>query len=422
MVNFSQFITNYFMSISPIYLNYFGYLFVFISAILEAIPFFGILLPGQTIIILSGILAYANLLNLYWLLVFASLGSIIGDLIAFLIGKKYGISFVKKYGKYMLINDSRNKKLKKLIKTNLGKTILVGRFNSISRAFVPFIAGAVDVKFLRFMFYNIISGILWGSTWVLVGYFAGKSFEVVVKYLSYGILIATILSIILWYLFKYLKDKKLIFSKSDTWIIVINTISIFIFSKIIEDFLNNEILINLDKFISLYIVNFYSIFLNNLFLFITSLGAGFYLILITLFITWNLYKSKDYNNIYFFLSSILTSFILVSLIKNLIGRLRPENALINLGSYSLPSGHATITMIISLCIYFIYRNDFKNSRYNFYFILTLISYPLLVGFSRIYLNVHYFSDIIAGFSLGIIIVTSIYLIQKLLLKRNNLKF
>ena len=105
--------------------------------------------------------------------------------------------------------------------------------------------------------------------------------------------------------------------------------------------------------------------------------------------------------------------IIVYFIKSIVKRKRPyhnnfiinksninhgdEKIKLNSDSYSFPSGHASI----SLLLYFILRRKYKNYNY----ILPII--PILVGFSRIYLGVHYITDVICGFILGSIYYTLI---------------
>ena len=416
----SNYILNYFKSIPVELLHSLGYVLVFFSAIFEAIPIFGTLIPGQSLIILSGFLASQGLMNIYFLLVIASIGSIIGDIIAFEMGKHWGEKFLKKYGEYVLINEKRNKKLKKLIKKNLGKSIFIGRYNSVTRAFVPFICGSLKIKYLNFLYWNILTGILWGSTWVLVGYFAGKSFEIVAKYIGLGILVATIISIVFWVLFKYLKEKKHIFTKYQLPILITNIISLYIFSKMLEDILDLEFITIIDNWISSHIMQLWNPILNKIMIFITYFADTITIIFISIFIFIYLYKKNKKLDSYFYLLNIVSGLILVMVIKNLISRIRPQEQLISMTNYAFPSGHSTFSAIVALSIYFIYKDIFKKNLKNKYLLL-LFLYPLIIGFSRIYLNVHWFSDVIGGLSLGVFIVTFNYLIFEYLkkIKKSN---
>ncbi len=133
-------------------------------------------------------------------------------------------------------------------------------------------------------------------------------------------------------------------------------------------------------------------------LFIAAITATDYgLIVSALVILILLYKKRrDYAIL---LTVAMTGgWVIEFLLKILFHRARPENALIHLSGYSFPSGHAIMSTIFFLCIiYFIKGN--KQGLFNYALIVSTLMI-LLVGFSRLFLNVHWFSDVIAGFLLG----------------------
>ena len=92
-----------------------------------------------------------------------------------------------------------------------------------------------------------------------------------------------------------------------------------------------------------------------------------------------------------------------NVIKLIFVRERPDiNPLMVENGYSFPSGHSMMSMILyGYLIYFIY-NNFKGKKYKWILITCLLILILCIGFSRIYLGVHYVSDVIGGFVLGIV--------------------
>ena len=121
------------------------------------------------------------------------------------------------------------------------------------------------------------------------------------------------------------------------------------------------------------------------------------LILIILFLIRKKYKT---SLIIAFVS--LSSLGLMTLLKNLFHRLRPGNPLITQGvsGYSFPSGHALMSVVFyGLLIWWIV----KYRPHNFWWklvIIFLVFLMFLIGFSRIYLRVHYTTDVLAGFCIG----------------------
>ncbi len=139
---------------------------------------------------------------------------------------------------------------------------------------------------------------------------------------------------------------------------------------------------------------------------ITNLGgtvALFYIALITVVILLLYHRKKD--GIVVALNLMISSLICM-ILKNMIQRPRPpvEERLIVEDGYSFPSGHATNSMafyLLAICL--IYQNV-KNKKLRNVLCLILGIFPILIGFSRVYVRVHYASDMIAGFCLGMMCV------------------
>lgn len=155
--------------------------------------------------------------------------------------------------------------------------------------------------------------------------------------------------------------------------------------------------------------------LNSIFKFVTHFADTISIIIISVIIFIYLHYKKNKFDSYFYLTNIILGLLLVELIKNLIGRIRPQEQLISMTNYAFPSGHSTFSAIVALSIYFIYKDIYKKNLKHKYLLL-LFLYPLIIGFSRIYFNVHWFSDVIGGLSLGVFIVTFNYLIFEYLKK------
>ena len=188
-------------------LIYWGYWIILLAAMLDASPFFGLLVPGQIFVIIGGFLVKTGVLKIGDVIFVSALGAIIGDFIGYLLGKEYGYSFIARFGKYFFFKKERFEKVKRLMNHHTGKTLIVGRFNSLARSFAPFIAGSTNVSFLKFSIYNIIGGISWAISFVMIGYVSGKSYEIVSQYVGKFIFIAIVLSILIVYLYRFIKKK-----------------------------------------------------------------------------------------------------------------------------------------------------------------------------------------------------------------------
>ncbi|SIT93846.1 phosphatase PAP2 family protein [Pontibacter indicus] len=109
-----------------------------------------------------------------------------------------------------------------------------------------------------------------------------------------------------------------------------------------------------------------------------------------------------------------TSTMLNQLLKRLFERPRPVTAMLEQSGLSFPSGHAMIGgSFYGLLIYIVWR-EVKHPFWRWCWVLLLTVLLLLIGYSRIYLNVHYATDVLAGYALGIIwLLLAIYFMKKL---------
>lgn len=166
------------------------------------------------------------------------------------------------------------------------------------------------------------------------------------------------------------------------------------------------VLQNIDNTIYNEIKNWQSKELTQGFKAITNLGGTvglFYIALVTIFILLLCHKRKIGIAIAL---NLMISSIAYMLLKSMIQRPRPpvEERLIEETGYSFPSGHSTNSMAFYLLVICLIYQNVKNEKLRNALCLILSIFPIVIGFSRVYLRVHYMSDMIAGFCLGIMCV------------------
>ena len=111
----------------------------------------------------------------------------------------------------------------------------------------------------------------------------------------------------------------------------------------------------------------------------------------------------------------LGGFLIIYLMKIWFQRVRPPDPLIgHLSNYSFPSGHATSGFVFyGMLLFLLWKTSMKNI-YKYLIGVVLISFALLIGFSRIYLRVHYTSDVMAGFCIGLAwMALSVWVLEKM---------
>ena len=391
-------------------IDHWGYLILFLSAVVETLPVLGTFIPGHTVVFFSGFLAYAGIFRLDAAIVVAFAGAVTGDLLAYIIGRKYGHDFIIRYGKYFFLNEKRYEKTKAMIEEHAGKTLIIGRFGSFTRALTAFIAGTSKVKFHKFIFYAIIGGAAWASSSVLVGYFFGQGFETAAKYFGWFIAIAIVAIVLIILGYRLLNKRRHIFIKYHVYYLTLNALSIYVFFKMVEDYFDKESTYRFDLWLNQSIYLIWQPWLNELMVFISAVFSPEVLLTIALAVAvYFLIKQKRYQAGLIFIS-MGGGLILGAIFKWLINRPRPVDGLVLESGLSLPSQHALMALIFFSLVLYIFSEKIKNIWLRYFFIAGNIFLIASVGFSRIYLKVHWFSDCIAGFALGLFWLTFLILV------------
>lgn len=180
---------------------------------------------------------------------------------------------------------------------------------------------------------------------------------------------------------------------------IILLICIIILYAIIEDLFNKETLF-IDLFIyKLIVLSMRNDMLTIIFKAMTNLGGAYCLIIIAILCAIFIKNKKIAFAIPI---NLILSTMLNLVLKNIVERPRPIGyRLIDETGYSFPSGHSMISSAFyGLIIYFIWKNV-KNAKLKYISCILLALLILLIGISRIYLGVHYASDVIGGFTISI---------------------
>lgn len=197
---------------------------------------------------------------------------------------------------------------------------------------------------------------------------------------------------------KELKEKiKAFAAKNLKWIILF--ICLIGFLALAEDVFNKEIMqgdIIGYKLISTYLI---SDFVTPIAKFITNLGGAIFLVCIAVILFATIKNKKMGASIVINLCIIT---ILNQLLKQILQRPRPEEfRIINESGYSFPSGHSMISMAFYGYLIYLIQENIKNKYIKWALSIFLGLLIVSIGISRIYLGVHYTSDVLAGFLISI---------------------
>jgi membrane-associated protein len=152
---------------------YLGLWFVVFAETGLAVGFF---LPGDSLLVVSGLFAAANKLNVWLTMLAFFLGSVIGDSTGYWTGRFMGTTLFNRESS-RIFKPSRVARAHAFFEKYGVKTVILARFVPIVRTFAPLVVGAAEMPYSRFLPFSIIGGLLWISSMVLAGYFLGGVIE-----------------------------------------------------------------------------------------------------------------------------------------------------------------------------------------------------------------------------------------------------
>lgn len=151
----------------------YGYWAVFGLVGLESL---GIPLPGETILIAAGTYAgHTHRLSVWGIFAGACVGAIIGDNVGFWIGDKGGYRLLRRYGRYVRVDETKMKIGRYIFDRHGGKVVFFGRFVSVLRTYAAFLAGTNRMRWRNFLIFNAAGGIVWSAIYAFVSYAVGNT-------------------------------------------------------------------------------------------------------------------------------------------------------------------------------------------------------------------------------------------------------
>jgi membrane protein DedA with SNARE-associated domain/membrane-associated phospholipid phosphatase len=173
------------------------YALVGVLAFLETGAFVGLVAPGETVVIAGGVVAGQGEIDLLPLIGLVWACAVLGDTTSFFIGRRLGRGFLERHGPRFRITPERLDRVESYFGRHGGKTILIGRFIGLVRALAPFVAGSSGLAYGRFIPFSIVGCGLWASLFCVLGYLFWRSFDMVARIagqatLAFGVTAAVI--------------------------------------------------------------------------------------------------------------------------------------------------------------------------------------------------------------------------------------
>lgn len=160
----------------------YGYLAVALAIGIESA---GIPFPGETTLVVAAALAARGHLDITGVIAAAAFGAIVGDNIGYWFGYRFGRRLITRYGRYVGLTAERLAYAERFFHRHGDKTVFLGRWFALLRAYAAFLAGLHAMPFRTFFLYNALGGVAWALCFGLLGYLFGAYAEVVMRRLGW---------------------------------------------------------------------------------------------------------------------------------------------------------------------------------------------------------------------------------------------
>ena len=430
------------------------YLLVGGLAFLETGAFVGLVAPGESAILVGGVVAGQGEINVVVLIAIVWVCAVMGDSLSFWLGRRLGRGFLIRHGARVKITEDRVEQVERFFDRHGGPTILIGRFVGLVRALAPFVAGASRMRYRRFLPYDIIGAGLWGTTFVMLGYVFWRSFDQVATYAGQGafalgtLIVVTVGGIVAY---RYLKvpenrataaawieeqaDRPLVrpFARAAvgayrtvlapvgrrlrqpvrfawarltpgelglelTSLLAVTLVGGFVFGGL-ASLLGSDPLLNSDRDALGYADDVRSRLGVDIAKALSLIGSTPVIVVVTVAALVYLWRRSRIAEAVAIASGTILVYAGVAITKAISDRPRPPDPLTEAAGSSFPSGHAAHA-IVFVAIAVGVAHAFPRFVHRAAFVLAAIILAGLIGLSRIYLRVHNLSDVVGGWALG----------------------
>jgi membrane protein DedA with SNARE-associated domain/membrane-associated phospholipid phosphatase len=418
------------------------YALVAFFAFAETGAFIGLVAPGETVMLLGGAVAGQGTINVYVLIALAWTCACAGDVTSFFLGRRLGREFLLQHGPRFGFSHERLHQVEDFFSRHGGKTIFLGRFVGFVRAFAPFIAGSSGMRFRQFFPYSVLGCGIWIGIVVVIGYVFSKSIDTAIKYAGKGaVLLGALIVVVVgavwatrflrvpenrrqavrwmddhaatrWitaFARRHEKGLRLIgdrltpggkFGLEVTSLLAVLAVALFVLVAYIVVIGENPAPTPGDETAIEVAETLRCGFLTDFSKVITFLGSGAFVWSLTAICAAALAWRRRWTEVCVLLAGMVLIQVGFSEIKAAVDRPRPPEPLVGTHGSSFPSGHAAHSVIyVWLATTIVVRLRPGMARATLVVVVGIVL-TALVGLSRVYLNVHYLSDVSGGWALG----------------------
>jgi membrane protein DedA with SNARE-associated domain/membrane-associated phospholipid phosphatase len=401
----------------------YGYAAVALGVLLESafLP-----MPGETMAFLGAFAAAHGGLSLGWVIAAVVGGAIVGDNLGYFLGHRFGRDWLERHGRWVLLSPARLTRMDGFFARFGPAAVTIARFVTGVRVVAAFAAGASRMRWGTFLVYNFVGAVLWGAAVCTAGYALGRGYAGLATGLGHvGVVVVLTLLVALLTVWVWRRarrgwpaavgDLSAHVSAWSTasrqtareWLrqlgrhaagaLAISAGTTLAFASLAEEVAEQETT-TFDATVRAWALGLQGPVLDRVFTTLTLLGSVPVLLLLSVVVAGMLWRRRGRRvTAALVMAPLLASGAVVGF-KYLFHRTRPAGALQHPGlGYAFPSGHATFATAVLLTLAYVLVRERIAPAWT---LAVGAIVALLVGLSRIYLDVHWATDVVGGWSIG----------------------
>jgi membrane protein DedA with SNARE-associated domain len=381
------------------------YVLAGLAAFLETGAFVGLILPGETVVILAGAVAGQGATSIEATIAVVWAGAFAGDSTSFWIGKKLGRDFALHHGSKLGITEDRLERVEEYFQRYGGRTVVIGRFIGLVRALAPFTAGTSGWRYRTYLPYCLIGTGLWATTFCLVGYFASRVINQAVHVagqitFSLGVLAAIGVAIYVGVTYirrasdreRFRAQLVVLGATVAAGIAVLVGYAIYVGSHPGPT--------PLDRSAFQVAADLRTGWLVDVAKVVTWLGSAAVTLPLALAVGVALGVRREWSTLAALIAALAITYLAVPEVKAIVDRPRPPNPLTGSSGSAYPSGHAAHAAIYPWLAVIVAARARLTVRPATIALVVGFAIALVVGLTRVYLRVHFLTDVLGGWGLG----------------------
>ncbi len=387
---------------------------VFALPAAEASTFLGIVFPGEIAILLGGVLANEGKVLLWLVVLLGFLGAAAGDSLGYEVGRRYGRRLLAKLPS-RLVRPQHLDRAERLVRERGGRAVFIGRFTASLRALIPGMAGMSRLPYGRFLVFNVAGAATWAGAVAVTGYAVGRSYRTAEHRLSL-ISVGLLLAVAGWLLYRLLRHSSRVhefaeahlgwllrFDAKLVWALAVLGVAAWLFAGLAQDVTAHDGVAADDRALLDDVIDRRQVWVTPVARAVTAIGTGPPLYALLLAAGWAYWRRRRSWRVPAVVVVLLGSGQLVRLALNIgFAVPRPPSRLwlTDASGYAFPSGHtASATIGYGLAAFLLARADpVRRPLYA----VTAALLAAAVGLSRVYLGVHWPSDVLGGWAFGVL--------------------